>query len=138
MMSGETDILKLLAGLDPKVDSQTYVFASLEKAETFIGLSPIMMFNEEEGVTGIIPLEKAEAAGIEFAFPCKKITLQIHSSLEAVGLIATISEALEEEDVPANVVSAFYHDHIFVPVDKVDDAMKAIGVLMGEKENPDT
>ena len=42
------------------------------------------------------------------------ITLQVHSSLNAVGLTATFAKALMDENISCNVVAAFYHDHIFI------------------------
>lgn len=132
-MSGETDIAKLLDGLNPVLDEKAYAFASLPTADAFVGLAPIMMFNEAEGVTGIVPLEKAKASGVAFEFPSRRITLQIHSSFEAVGLIAKVSEALEDEDIPANVVSAFYHDHVFVPEDKAELAMETLLKLSSQE-----
>jgi hypothetical protein len=42
------------------------------------------------------------------------ITLTVHSDLEAVGLLAKVSNKLAQEGISINVVSAYYHDHIFV------------------------
>lgn len=54
------------------------------------------------------------------------ITLSVHSALEAVGLTAAVSGALTQAGISANVVAAYYHDHIFVPA---ADAKRAVEVL---------
>ncbi|MDG1438394.1 MAG: ACT domain-containing protein, partial [Emcibacteraceae bacterium] len=56
----------------------------------------------------------------------KKITLNVHSSLEAVGLTAAFSNALTQAGISANVIAGYYHDHIFVPVNDVQKAMVAL------------
>jgi hypothetical protein len=58
------------------------------------------------------------------SFAC--ITITINSSLEAVGLTAAMSAALASHGISANVVAAYHHDHIFVPADRADDAIKAL------------
>jgi uncharacterized protein len=58
-----------------------------------------------------------------------RITLTIHSSLAAVGLTAAVSKALAAEGVPANIVAAAYHDHIFVPWDHRADALAILRSL---------
>jgi uncharacterized protein len=54
------------------------------------------------------------------------ITLTIHSSLEAVGLTAAVSQELTNAGISCNVVAAYYHDHLFVAI---EDAERAIEVL---------
>lgn len=128
-VSGETDLSRLLDGLAPELDPVVYTYANLEKADQFIGLFPLMLFNEAEGVTGIVPLEKAETAGVSHQYECRRITLTIHSALHAVGLISTVAEALEDADIPCNVVSAFHHDHIFVPVGREEEALSVLQTI---------
>ncbi len=43
------------------------------------------------------------------------ITLEVHSALAAVGMIAAVARALASEGISTNVVVAFYHDYVFVP-----------------------
>ena len=84
------------------------------------------MFQEAEGITVIIPRQKADAAALPYSVVCAWITLTVHSSLEAVGLTAAVSKTLTEENISCNVVAAYYHDHIFVPVKDVQRAMTAL------------
>jgi hypothetical protein len=44
--------------------------------------------------------------------------LTVHSSLEAVGLTAAVARKLALHGISANVVAAYYHDHIFVQTKK--------------------
>ena len=72
-----------------------------------------MTFSEKEGTTLI--LEKQMAQDFEYSGTYNCLTLSVHSSLEAVGLTAFVSKVLADNKIPANVIAAFYHDHIFVP-----------------------
>jgi hypothetical protein len=54
------------------------------------------------------------------------ITLTIHSDLQAVGFLAPIMTRLAEAGISVNPVSAFYHDHLFVPWDKRNEAMEIL------------
>ncbi|KAL4797537.1 hypothetical protein BDV19DRAFT_359054 [Aspergillus venezuelensis] len=146
---GETSLATLLSHMTPTLDDkETYIFLTIPHSHPlntptslptlFTTLRPLMIYTEPEGLTLITTRTLALAAGFsssETIFPCKKITLQIHSSLEAVGLMAAVSTALAEVGVSANVVSAFYHDHIFVPLGKEDLAMGVLeGVVRRAKE----
>jgi len=57
------------------------------------------------------------------------ITLNIHSSLEAVGFLAVITTHLAKLDIGVNPVSGFYHDHLFIPEDKASVVMVALAEL---------
>jgi hypothetical protein len=40
--------------------------------------------------------------------------------------MAAITTCLAKENISVNPVSAFYHDHLFVPEDRADDAMRLL------------
>lgn len=132
-MPGETDLAKLLGGMTPRLRDGIYVFAAIPSgAVTPATLDPIMVFREEEGFTLILTEEQAGAAGFSAAFRCRMITLDIHSSLEAVGFLAAITARLAAAGMGVNPVSGFYHDHLFVPVDRADEAVALLEELAQE------
>ena len=125
-MTGETDLLKLIKDMQPELNQGEYVYCLADSKEHVAALDPLCYFLEKEGVTVILPKEKADALNIPYETTCAWITLTVHSSLEAVGLTAAVSKALTEANISCNVVAAFFHDHIFVPV---KDAERAMNVL---------
>lgn len=125
---GETDLHKLLVGLSPRLDPSIYVFATVADGYS-VPDGALMMFQEEEGRTLILRLDTAEELGLNSIFRCQRITLDVHSSLEAVGLIAAVSKILAGAGIGTNPVAAYYHDHIFVPVDRAEEAMELLRQL---------
>ncbi len=129
-MSGETDLATLLRSMQPVLRPEIYVFVTMPPGGPAPAkLSPVMTFREQEGVTLIVPRREAEAAGLAGAFPCRMITLKVHSSLEAVGFLATVAARLAAGGISANAVSAFYHDHLFVPVERAEEAVNILKQL---------
>ena len=127
-MAGETNLSKLLSSMKPELMADEYVFCSVEgKYGDFQSLSPLASFQEVEGLTLVISKESAVANNLAFDSVFKGITLTIHSSLDAVGLTAAISTKLAEKGISANVIAAYYHDHIFVQSEKAELAMQALG-----------
>ncbi len=122
---GETDLAVLLSTMRPRLDDGTYVFATVDRMP--LAVTPLMTFREAEGLTLILP--EAEAAGLSHGFRCRRITLTVQSSLEAVGFLAAIARTLADAGIPVNPVSAFFHDHLFVPADRADEAMARLQAL---------
>ena len=133
-MSGEKNLTKLLASLTAKVDPDTYVFATTT-SKVPADLKPRMIFEEAEGTTLITTLEQARAHNLSYEYESRMITLDIHSSLEAVGFMAVIATRLAARGLSVNPVSAFYHDHIFVPAERADDAMSELAAIASEAQN---
>jgi len=111
------------------MSNDTYVFATVEHSFNADVLSPLMVFREQEGTTLIVNQQQAETAGLDYEFPCKMITLNIHSSLEAVGFLARITQRLAKLKMGVNPVSGFYHDHLFIPIDRAEDAMVELQLM---------
>jgi hypothetical protein len=129
-MAGETDLKTLLASMTPELLAGTYVFVTLAPGVSQPeGLEPIMLFREREGMTLILREENAKAAGLTASFRCQMVTLNIHSSLEAVGFLAAITTRLAAAGMGVNPISAFYHDHLFVPADRAEEALELLHQL---------
>jgi hypothetical protein len=108
---GERDLATLLRELNPRLHPERYTFAA-EAADDWFAL-----IREEEGLTAIKTNPQGDWA---------RISLQVHSSLEAVGLTAELSRRLAEAGISANIVAALNHDHLFVPWDRRDDALECL------------
>ena len=130
-MVAETDLSVLLKNLNPVASSENYVFTTLPADRLTSTLISIAkgMFQEREGTTLILPVAAAETANLPFEGYYRCITCEVHSSLEAVGMTAAMSTALGKAGISANVVAAYYHDHIFVPAEKVDLAIEVLTSL---------
>lgn len=137
-MSGEVNLHRLLSGLTAELQAEVYVFVTLpEETALPADLKPRMLFREGEGLTLIVPQQEAEKRDWPNAFPCRMITLTVHSSLEAVGFIAHIATALAERGLGVNPVSAFFHDHLFIPLGREADALAALADLAAKAKQSD-
>ncbi|WP_291842493.1 ACT domain-containing protein [Maricaulis sp.] len=129
-MTGISDLATLLAGLRPEPDPQRYGFVTGPRDKLARHLdTALMCFHEDEGTTLILPYDAARVAGLDPIFPCRRITLAVHSSLEAVGFMAHIAAALAAEGIGCNPVAGYFHDHVFVPEDRIGDALAALKAL---------
>jgi hypothetical protein len=123
-MSGERDLARLLVGMSPILDPETYIFVTVPHGR-HRDANPLMRFQEAEGDSLILSQGDADAEKLTGP-PFRRITLSVHSALEAVGLTAAFSACLTEHGISANVVAGYYHDHIFVPEADADRAMAAL------------
>ncbi|MCZ4353009.1 ACT domain-containing protein [Roseovarius aestuarii] len=131
-MSGEHDLNLLLAGMSPELDGETYVFATLPDRILPRGIQPLVVMQEAEGTTIIIPRDAAQKSGIAYQFPSRRITLNVHSALDAVGFLAVITTRLAAVGMGVNPVAGYFHDHLFIPADRADDAMQSLHSMIAE------
>lgn len=128
-MNGEFNLSVLLRTAHPVLDPAEFVFCTLAERDIPAEAKPICVFRETEGTTLILERGEAERCGLAWAFPCRKITLTVHSALEAVGFLAAIMSELAGRGISTNAVSGFYHDHLFVPASRAEEAMAALAEL---------
>jgi len=123
-----TNQFKELKNLNPVLLEDEYVFCTF--LSSIYGdhnkLNPIASFNENEGLTLVVQKEIATFNNLEFKGTFKCISLNLISSLTSVGLTALISKALADNEISANIYAGYYHDHIFVPLEKANDAFKLL------------
>ena len=114
-MSGERDLARLLAALDPCLHPERYGFTTAASAR--LDEADFAIVREAEGLT----LIRQDPSG-EWA----RISLGVHSSLDAVGLTAALSSRLAAKGISANIVAGLYHDHLFVPWDRKEEALECL------------
>lgn len=121
------ELQRLLADLSPRLSERIYAFATTAKLEDIPAQASIVgTFMEDEGLTIVGAVDEADFAGLSQNGGWAKISLGVNSSLTAVGLTARISSALADQGISANVIAAFFHDHIFVPWEKRHQAMNVL------------
>lgn len=118
------DTAAMIAGMDPVLDARWWSFVGGEDPEVVFQLMghALATFREDEGLSLIVPHEVALANEIE-ADPYARITLQVHSALDGVGLTAGVSSALANAGIACNMVAALRHDHAFVPAEQASEAL---------------
>jgi len=125
-----TNLQALLRDMSPSLQAEPYAFCTTTSARS-LAIWPVAvgLFRESEGVTIILPTADADAAGLAYDGAWACITLTIHSSLSAVGFLAAISARLAEAGLSLNPVAGYYHDHLFVPWERRQDALTVLAAL---------
>ncbi len=122
------DTSAMLAALEPRLDLREYVFCPTTDAGLAARAAAVAvgMFREEEGHAFILEVAEARNLGFAEAAPMRRITLNVLSALDGVGLTAAVATALADEGIPCNIVAAFHHDHLFVPAAMADRALAVL------------
>ncbi|WP_395505045.1 ACT domain-containing protein [Ectopseudomonas hydrolytica] len=128
-MSGETNLARLLQSMTPHLNPGQYVFCCVPAEHEYSALQPVASLGEAEGLSLVLSRDVADAHGLSYNYVAAWITLQVHSSLAAVGLTASFSAALAQAGVSCNVVAGFHHDHIFVPIERAERALSTLRAL---------
>jgi hypothetical protein len=124
---GERDLQTLFKEMNPVLEEEELVFCSLEPeaAEEYFHLSQ-GYYVEPEGITVIVSKHLADLNELPYDYVFNRISLRVHSSLDAVGFIARITEILAAQGISVNVVSAYYHDYLYIQSEKAKDAIRTL------------
>ena len=122
----------LLAGISPKKEPGEFYFVSIPHSKrNDVPSSKILgCFREKEGMTYIVGKKElgefSWVPGSRVSTPYSLITLNVYSDLASIGFISAVSKALANRGISVNVVSAYCHDHLLVPV---KDTKRAMSIL---------
>ncbi len=132
---GETDLQILLKQMQPVLDDEQMVFCSLptDEAEKYL-TSCQGYYREQEGVTLIINKLQADLDNLTYDLVFRRISLMVHSSLEAVGFLSRVTEILAAQGISVNVISGYFHDHLYINVEEAENAVMTLE-LWQEKLN---
>jgi hypothetical protein len=129
-VTGEVDLRQMLESLTVSRRQGRFTLCTVA-GPVVLGDGVEAIINEVEAVTVVATVETAVRNGWSIGFEAAWLTLDVHSSLEAVGLTAAVSTSLAGAGIACNVIAGFYHDHLLVPIDRVDDAMGQLAALRG-------
>jgi hypothetical protein len=123
---GERDLASILRSLTIERRPGVFAYVSVEQPSAELVSLAAAVVEESEGVTLVLPVDAARDAGLTPVFEGAWLTLEVHSSLDAVGLTAAVSNALAAAGIPCNVIAGAYHDHLLVPVARATEATNCL------------
>ena len=94
-----------------------------------VGKMMLACFAEQEGLTLVLSKESADQEGLSYQGCFRCISLQVHSSLQAIGLTAAVASELASHGISANVIAAHHHDHVFVPSRDAEEALRLLEAM---------
>ena len=127
---------KMIASMTPVLQPGVFVFCSMLHNDDAKGAVHLARgsFAEDEGMSLILPKAEADKLGLSYDKEMRQITLMVFSSISGVGLTAAVSTELAKEKIPANVVAASQHDHIFVPANQAEKAIEVLRALQARAQ----
>jgi hypothetical protein len=133
----EKDLAALVKGLRPEICPGRFYFASIDPSALLTAANfmdyIVAIFREDEGLTLVYSEEAKEdlsdLSEKSPAGPFALISLRVESDLYAVGLLSEVTAALAKAGISVNAFSGYHHDHLFVPFDRKDEAMKRLNQL---------
>jgi hypothetical protein len=128
-VAGETDVTVLLADMAAELRPGEYVFAHVAGDRAGLDAGVLASVVEPEGLSVVVTREQADRAGWPYDFVAAWITLRVHSALDAVGLTAAVSSALADAGLSCNVIAGYYHDHLLVPAERAQEALRILREL---------
>jgi len=133
-MNGECDLEKLVQNLAPVLRPDRYVIGSVDSWPDPLPEGLLATIQEPEALTVIAPVAESGGLGLEPSAVFRCIRLNVHSSLQAVGLTAVISTRLARHGISANLLAGAYHDHLLVPEGDAERALRVLEELSSEAE----
>ncbi len=129
-LTGISDLNALVKSMSPKLIDGDFVFCSVsEKRLSELKITPLLLFKEEEGISIIVKKHTADINSLAYSRIWTLITLTVHSDLSAVGFLALVTDKLAKSGISVNIISAYYHDHLFVPKEQSGQAMSLLNDL---------
>jgi hypothetical protein len=123
---GETELGVMLSTLTVSRRPGVFTYVAVEDPSSQLIETASAVVDEGSSTTLVLPVDTALVAGLPTAIELAWLTLEVHSSLESVGLTAAVSARLAARGIACNVIAGYHHDHLLVPVSRADEAIEAL------------
>jgi hypothetical protein len=127
LVTGETNLDQILATITVSQRPGVYTVTTVDEIDDATGVHGVIA--EDEGMAVVLTVEAAYDRGWDVEFEAAWLTIDIHSSLEAVGLTAAVARALASAGIPCNILAGYFHDHLLVPAQRAHAAIRCIEAL---------
>jgi hypothetical protein len=114
----------VLAALQPSLDDTVYLFVS--SATPLPQIEPFAMVREDQHFSYVVSEQQALQADLHGDYRCQRLELGVDTALALVGLIARVAAELALHDISVNPIAGQRRDHLFVPVNRANDALKVL------------
>jgi hypothetical protein len=91
-----------------------------------VDVDAVAMVAEHDSVSYVMRTAAAQAAGLTGTFRCRRIDLGVDTALAAVGFMARLTGDLALQGIAVNPISGYHRDHLFVPAERANDAVKVL------------
>ena len=122
----------MIAGMAPVLEEAEWYFVT--GADPALAALALASFQEDEGLSLILPLAVVRDQGLAVDLTMRRITLSVYSALDGVGFTAAVATALAEAGIACNMVAAYHHDHAFVPAGDADRAVSVLQALTAQPQ----
>ena len=113
VMAAQTDLKTLISSMNPVLQPDEFVFCSTRSPTELADLQPLLTFHENEGTTVIVRKKDIAGRGVPFQYPCRQITLTVHSSLAlaariAVGIVTIVPVSVVRDSITTIIAFTGY------------------------------
>lgn len=122
----------MIAGMAPVLEEAEWCFVT--GADPALAALALASFQEDEGLSLILPLAVVRDQGLAVDLTMRRITLSVYSALDGVGMTAAVATALAEAGIACNMVAAYHQDHAFVPAGDADRAVSVLQALTAQHQ----
>jgi GNAT superfamily N-acetyltransferase len=113
--------------LAPELSGEPYVYTTAASPPPAAAIFAAIL--EDEGLTLVMTRADADMAGLHYSYVAARITLRVNSTLDEVGLTATVSRTLADAGISCNVIAGSAHDHLFVDWHRREQALDLLRQL---------
>jgi ribosome-associated protein YbcJ (S4-like RNA binding protein) len=127
-MAAKHDLDEILRSLAPTARPGRWVSVAFDEQPPF-DLKLAVSIRERDGVSAVVAEEDAERLGLDHGPATAWIECAVDAPLSAVAVTSVLARELGNAAIPCRVLAGARYHHLFVPVDREDEALAVLEEL---------